>query len=387
MQALQDSEHIAILRATIRRFIDNEMPLELARKWDEEDHFPRDIFDKLAQLGVFGLTVPEEYGGCGPDIPGTIAVIEELATRSMAVCAPFIQATCYAGMNILEVGNEEQKKELLPLVAEGKMMFAYGITEPDIGSDIASVRTKAVIDGDSVVINGAKRFCSGSSFSQYIYTVVRSGPEQDKYKNLSIVMIPPDAPGITIEKQKAMGFKGGGTSDVTFEDVRVPITNIVGGLDAWNKGWSKIVGPGLDVEKIEVAAMALGTARAAVEDAWEYAEERIQFGKPISSIQSIRHMLAESKTKLEACRLMVYNAAAMIGKGDDASVQTSMCKLFVTDTAVDIVLQCQRVMGAYGYVNECAMERYVRDVLGMPIIGGSSAIQKNNITNRLKLKR
>tara|TARA_B110000503_G_C7159231_1_gene418833 strand:- start:1793 stop:2956 length:1164 start_codon:yes stop_codon:yes gene_type:complete len=387
MQPLQDDEHITMLRTTIRRFIENEMPRELARDWDERDYFPADVFAKLAELGVLGLTVPEEYGGCGPDIPATIAVIEELSSRSMAVCSAFIQATCYAGMNILEVGSEEQKSELLPKVVAGEMIFAYGITEPDVGSDIASVRTKAVIDGDEVVINGAKRFCSGSAFSNYIYTIVRSGPAEDRYKNLSIVLIPPDAPGITIEYQETMGIKGAGTADITFEDVRVPKSNIVGGMDAWNKGWSKIVGPGLDVEKIEVAAMALGTARAAVEDAWIYSEERIQFGKPISSIQSIRHMLAESKTKLEACRLMVYNAATLIGTDAETSVPTSMTKLFVTDTAVEIVLQCQRVMGAYGYVRECAMERYVRDALGMAIIGGSSAIQKNNICNRLKLLR
>ena len=131
--------------------------------------------------------------------------------------------------------------------------------------------------------------------------------------------------------------------------------------------------------------MALGIARAAVDEAWQYAQERCQFGKPISSIQSIRHMLAEAKTKLEACRLMVYNAASALGRGADLSVQTSMTKLFVTDTAVDIVLTCQRVMGAYGYVRDHAMERHVRDILVMPIIGGSSAIQKNNIANRLRL--
>ena len=385
MAPLQDDEFIAMLRSTLRRFVDKEMPRELAREWDEKDYFPADIFAKLAELGVLGLTVPEEYGGCGPNIPATMAVIEELSSRSMAVCSAFIQATCYAAMNILEVGSLEQKNELLPQVVAGKMMFAYGITEPDVGSDIASVRTKAVIDGEEVVVNGSKRFCSGSAFSNYIYTIVRSGPVEERYKNLSIVLIPPNASGVTVEYQQTMGIKGAGTADITFENVRVPIANIVGGLDAWNQGWSKIVGPGLDVEKIEVAAMALGTARAAVEDAWAYSQERVQFGKPISSMQSIRHMLAEVKTKLEACRLMVYQAATLIGTDTDTSVPTSMTKLFVTDTAVEIVLQCQRVMGAYGYVREYAMERYVRDALGMAIIGGSSAIQKNNICNRLKL--
>jgi len=387
MQPLRDAEHVALLRETLQRFIRNEMPRELAREWDEQDIFPRDVFERLADLGVMGLTVPEEFGGSGPDVPATIAVIEELATRSIAVCSPFIQTTCYAGMNLVELGSDEQKRKLLPLVAAGKMIFAYGISEPDVGSDIAAVRTTARREGDVVVINGAKRFCSGASFCDYIYTVVRSGPLEERHRNLSIVLIPPDVPGVTLEPQKALGMKGSSTSDVSFEDVRVPVENILGGADAWNLGWGQIVGPGLDVEKIEVAAMALGIARAAVEDAWAYAEEREQFGKRIASFQSIRHMLADARTRLEACRLMTYHAAALVGSGERADVATSMTKLFVTDEAVEIVLICQRVMGAYGYVRDHCMERYVRDVLGMPIIGGSSAIQRNNIANRLSLGR
>jgi alkylation response protein AidB-like acyl-CoA dehydrogenase len=316
-----------------------------------------------------------------------MVTIEELSTRSMAVCSPYIQTACYAGMNLLEVGSDEQKREMLPRVSAGEPMFAYGISEPDVGSDVGGVKTTARRDGDDVVVNGAKRFCSGASIADYIYTVARSGDGDDRRSNLSIILIPPDTPGITIELQKAMGLKGSATSDVTFQDVRVPATNIMGGEAGWNAGWGQLVGPGLDVEKIEVAAMALGVARAAVDDAWRYAQERETRGKPICTFQSIRHMLSEAKTKLEACRLMTYNAAAMLDAGESAGVPTSMAKLFVSDTAVEIVLTCQRVLGAYGYVQEYDMERYVRDVLVMPIIGGSSAVQKNNIANQLKLPR
>lgn len=387
MNSLREPEHISLLRETLRRFVETEMPRNKAREWDENNHFPREVFDRLATLGVMELTVPPEYGGSGPDIPATIAVIEELAAGSIAVCSPYIQAACYAGMNIAEVGSAEQKHELLPRVAKGDLMFAYGFTEPDVGGDIASVKTTARRDGDSIVVNGSKRFCSGAPFSDFIYTVVRTGPVAERYKNLTLLLIPPDTPGITIELQKAMGFKGTQTSDVTFNDVRIPTDHIMGGETGWNDGWSRIVGPGLNVEKIEVAAMALGLARAAVDDAWAYSQEREQFGKPICTLQSIRHMLAESKTKLEACRLMTYHAAALINEGEPADVATSMAKLFVSDTAVEIAMTCQQVMGAYGYVSDYAMERYVRDVMLMPIIGGSSAIQKNNIANRLKLPR
>ncbi len=387
MQPLKDPEHILILRETLQRFIEDQMPRHLAREWDEKNEFPREVFDKLAALGVTGLTVPEEYGGSGPDVLATMVTIEELSTRSMAVCSPYIQSACYAGMNLVEVGSEEQKREMLPKVATGEMIFAYGISEPDVGADVASVKTTARRDGDSIVVNGAKRFCSGASFSDYIYTLVRSGDGDNRHGNLSILLIPPDLPGITIELQKSMGLKGSATADVTFQDVRIPASNIMGGEAGWNAGWGQLVGPGLDVEKIEVAAMALGLARAAVEDAWRYAQEREQGGKPICTLQSIRHMLAEVKTQLEACRLMTYHTAALLDAGEDAGVATSMAKLFVSDTAVEIVLTCQRVLGAYGYVREYDMERYVRDVLVMPIIGGSSAVQKNNIANQLRLPR
>jgi alkylation response protein AidB-like acyl-CoA dehydrogenase len=387
MQPLDEAEHIAMLRDTLRRFIDREMPRDLVKKWDKENYFPRDVHAKLVELGLTGLTVPEEYGGSGRDITATIAVIEELCSRSMAVGCAYIQSACYAGLNLEEVASEEQKRALLPRVANAGLMFAYGISEPDVGADVASVRTTAQRHGDTVVINGSKRFCSGAAIADYIYAVVRSGPAADRHRNISLVLIPPDAPGVTLQAQDTLGLKGGGTFDVALQDVEIPAANIVGGDAGWNDGWSRLVGSGLDIERIEVAAMALGIARGAVDEAWNYAQERVQFGKRICAMQSIRHMLAEVKTRLEACRLMTYNAARLVDLRRPAAVETSMAKLFVCDTARDIVLTCQQVMGAYGYVRDFDMERYVRDILVMPILGGSSAIQKNNIANRLQLPR
>ena len=387
MSSFQESDQILMLRDMLGRFIENEMPLDLARRWDSENHFPADIHAKLAELGIMGLTVPEAYGGSGPDIRATIVAIEMLCGRSMAVGGPFIQSACYAGLNIAEVGSERQKKELLPKVVEQGMIFAYGISEPDVGSDVAAVRTTGKVDEDSLIINGSKRFCSGAKIADYIYTLVRTGPAEEKYRNLTLVLVPTDSPGIVFEAQDALGLKGTGTYDVTFSDVRVPLDNIVGEREGLNKAWPMLVGPGLDIEKLEVSAMALGIASAAVDEAWTYAQERIQFGGPVSAFQSIRHMLADAKTKLHACRVVTYNAADSLDNGSDVSLETSMAKLFVCETAKDIVLTCQQVMGAYGYIKEFSMERHVRDILVMPILGGSSAIQKNNICNMLKLKK
>jgi len=374
-----EPDHIRQLRDMLERFVDKEMPRSKAALWDKQNHFPRDVFDRLAALGVFGLTVPEAYGGSGRDILATMVVIEELSRRSLAVSIPYIMSTCYAGMNLVECASEEQKRDLLPRVVAGALIFAYGWTEPDTGADVASVKTRAERVGDKVVIQGAKRFCTGAAESDYIYTLVRSGPEAQRYQNLSLVLIPPKTPGVTITPIDSMGAKGAATTDVTLDNVEVPAANIVGGEAGWNNGWKMIVGSGLDVEKLEVAAIAVGIARAALDDAWLYAQERRQFGKAIGNYQSVQHKLADMKTQLHAARLMLYHAAWMSDQQQRCSVETSMAKLFATEAAKFITLECQSIFGAYGYVKDFDVERYVRDALLLPIIGGSSAVQRNNI--------
>ena len=374
-----EPEHIRQLRDTLERFVEKEMPRSAAAQWDKTNHFPRDVFDKLAKLGVMGLTVPQEFGGAGRDILATMVVIEELSRRSLAVSVPYIMSACYAGMNLVECATLSQKQQWLPKVADGDLIFAYGWTEPDAGADLASVRTLGERVGDRVRINGAKRFCSGAAISDYIYTLVRSGPVDSRYKNLSLVLIPPTAPGVVITPIESLGMKGAATTDVTFENVDIPFDNVIGGEAGWNTGWQMIVGSGLDVEKLEVAAMGVGIARAALDDAWAYVQERQQFGKAIGNYQSIQHKLAHMKTQLHAARLVLYQAAWMADTHQRAGVETSMAKLFVTEMAKSVALECQTIFGAYGYVKGFDIERYVRDALLMPIIGGSSAVQLNNI--------
>jgi alkylation response protein AidB-like acyl-CoA dehydrogenase len=195
------------------------------------------------------------------------------------------------------------------------------------------------------------------------------------------VLVPPDAEGVTIEPIDAMGIKGSKTTDVTFDNVRVPIDNLMGGEDGWNKGWSMITGVGLDIEKLEVAAMALGLGIAAYEDALAYAEQREQFGVPIVKHQSVAHTLANMRVQLYAARLVLDDAAELAHRSERCGVETSMAKLFVTEACKQVVLDAQTILGAYGYVADFDIERYVRDSLLMPIIGGSSAIQRNNIHN------
>ncbi|MEQ9529704.1 MAG: acyl-CoA dehydrogenase family protein [Parvibaculaceae bacterium] len=380
-----EPEHVRMLRDATRKFVAAEMPRAKAREWDRGNIYPADVMKKLGAMGMMGLTVEERYGGAGVDIYATMAVIEELAKRSVAVACPYIMAVCYAGMNLGESASEEQKQELLPRVASGDLLFAYGLSEPNVGGDLATVETTARRDGNELVINGTKRWCTGAHIADYIFCLLRSGPKEEKYKNLSIVLIPPSLPGISISPLGHLGIRGVETKDVSFEDVRVPVSSILGGEAMWNKGWQQLAGRALEVEKLELSACALGLSEAALADAWTYAEEREQFGRAIAGHQAIRHTLAEAQTRVRAMRLMLYSAAWLADQGRPCSVETSMAKLFCCEGAAEVTQMCMRVTGAYGLSDQMDMERYVRDAVSLPIVGGSSNMQKNNIANRLKL--
>lgn len=385
--ALHESEELVRLRESVRRFVEREMPRPLARAWDSEDIFPRDVFTKLAGLGVMGLTVPEEHGGVGRNVTATMAVIEELSKRSAAVAVPYIMCACYAGMNIAESGSPAQRAAFLPKVATGGVLFAYGLTEPDAGADLASVKTRARREGDRIVVNGTKRFCTGANIADYIYCLVESDPDAPRHKNLSVLLVPTNAKGLSITRTDAIGMHGAPTNDVVMENVELSTDAIVGGSAGWNRGWDTLVGPVLDIERLEVAAMAVGLAEAAIADAWSYAETRKQFGKAIATYQAIRHKLVDLRTDALAARLMLYHAAGKADRGEPVGAESAMAKLFCTEKAKAISLDCQQIIGAYGLTPDSDIERYVREALILPIVGGSSNIQRNNIANMLGLAK
>ena len=383
--AFEEPEHIRMIRATVRRIVDQHMPREAARRWDKNNEYPKEVMARLAEAGLMGLTVEETYGGAGIDLVATMAVIEELAKRSVAVACPYIMAVCYAGMNLGESANEDQKRALLPRVAAGDLLFAYGLSEPNVGGDLAMVETTARQEGDTLIVNGTKRWCTGAHIADYIFCLLRTGPKDAKYKNLSIVLVPADAPGVSTSPLGHLGIRGVETQDARFDGVRVPASQILGGPQMMNRGWEQLAGRALEVEKLELSACAVGLASAAVEDAWVYAEERVQFGRPIAAHQAIRHALADARTKVQAMRHMLYHATRLANDNKPCSVETSMAKLFCCEGAAEVTLACQRVVGAYGLSDSMDMERYVRDAISLPIVGGSSNMQRNNIANRLKL--
>lgn len=301
--------HVQQLRDTVEKFIAAHAPRDARQQWDRDSRWPRDVYAELNKLGLTALTVPEQYGGAGQDIVAAIAVIEELSRAGPCLAGPYIHTAFYGGMNLSENGSPEQKAAFLPALARGELFFAYGLSEPDVGGDLASVATRARIEGDDVVITGAKRWCTGADWCHQIYTLVRSGPPEDRYKNLSFILIPTDAPGISMQPIHHANLRYTASMDVYFDEVRLPKSAIVGGEANWNQGWKLLAGRALDVEKLEISAVALGIARAALDEAWDYAQNRVQFGKTISQHQSVRHKLVTARTKLQAARHMLYHAA------------------------------------------------------------------------------
>jgi len=382
---IDEPAHVVEIRDQLRRFVAAEAPREKRIAWDKAHHWPRDVYAKLNALGLTALTIPEEHGGAGQDLVAAVAVIEELAQAGAFLAGPYIHTAFYGGMNLSENGSPEQKAHYLPRLAKGELFFAYGLSEPNVGGDLASVETRAELDGDTVIVNGAKRWCTGADWADVIYCLVRSGPADQRYRNLSFLLIPTDTPGISMTDIEHSNLRYTASQDVYFDNVRIPAANIVGGPHMWNQGWKLLAGRALDVEKIEISATAFGIARAALAEAWSYAQERVQFGKAISQHQAIRHKLVTASTKLQACRHMLYHAAWLANEGRPCSIETSMAKLFIADAGVEIALACQQVMGAYAMSDSYEMERHVRDLLGMPIVGGSSDMQRNNLASLMKL--
>lgn len=383
----EEPEYITALRDVLERFLEQEAPAEAVAEWDQANSVPITFMKKFAELGLTGVSVPEEYGGTGHDVLAMTTIIDVLSSRSIGLGALYIFCACYGGFNIAASGTEEQKRRFLPEIVAGNLCFAYSLSEPDVGSDLASVKTRAERHGDKVVINGVKRWTSGGSIADYLFMLVRSGDPDARHRNLSIVLVPPSSPGLSMTDIRVMGSHGVSTNDVYLDNVEIPFDLVLGGEAGWNNGWSLLAGKALEAEKLEVPAQALGIARAALAEAWQYSMERKQFGKQICTFQAVRHSLADCKTKLQACHLMTYWAAEQVHNGVASIADTSMVKLFVTETAKDIVLACQQILGAYGYAEGFGMERHVRDVLATAIIGGSSAIQRNNIANSLGLPR
>lgn len=349
-----------------------------AAKWDEESIFPVDELRQAAELGFAGIYVRDDVGGVGLSRLESTIIFEELSTACPSTAA-FISIHNMASWMIDNWGTEEQRQKWLPKLTTMELISSYALTEPGAGSDAASLRTKAVRDGDDYVLNGSKAFISGGGHSDIYVVMVRTG--EDGPRGISCFVVENGTPGLSFGAQeKKMGWKSQPTSAVIFEDCRVPAANRLG---EEGEGF-KIAMQGLDGGRLNIAACSIGGARSCLHRAMDYTKERKQFGKSISDFQATQFKLADMGTELEAARLMVHSAAvAVSNKAPDATMKAAMGKRFATDVCFDIVNHALQLHGGYGYIKEYPIERILRDLRVHQILEGTNEIMRVIISRQM----
>ncbi len=380
------TEEQELLRKSIEEFCAKEITREKCREWDETlDFMPQDIWDKLVELGVFAMTVPPEYGGEEPDMVTAMAGIEVLSKYSTAVALGVGATVGFGSRTISELGTKEQKDRYLPLLAEGKVKFSLGLTEPAGGTDIlGALSTYAVPDGDDYIINGQKIYITGAHVADYMTTVVLTDRDNPKRSRaLSIFIVPMDAPGVEWRLIPKVGVHACGACEVFLSDVRVPSENLLGTL---NNGWYEILST-LNPERIGVAMMSLGIAEAAFEDSLAYAKERRAFGKPIGQFMIIQHYLADMALEIELARNLIYKCAWLCDNNLPYHVEATMAKQYASEVALRAATNGMEIFGGYGYTMECDLQRYWRDSKQMIFSPISNEMSKNFVAQCLGLGR
>lgn len=372
------TEEQEMMRKMVRDFAKEEIAPFVERM--EKGEFPREILSKMASLGLMGITVPQRYGGAGMDFTSYIIAINELSKVSATIGVILSVHTSVGTNPILYFGTEEQKRRYIPKLASGEYLGAFCLTEPSAGSDAASLKTRALKQGDHYVLNGSKVFVTNGGEADVYIVFARTNANETGSKGITAFIVEKNTPGFVFGKDEhKMGLQGSRTLQITLEDVKVPAENILG---VEGEGF-KVAMANLGIGRIGIAAQALGIAEAALEHAVEYAKGRYQFGKPIASLQGVGFKLADMATNVEAARLLVYQAAFLQQQGLPAGKESSMAKLFASKTAVEVATEAIQVYGGYGYTKDYPVERFFRDAKITEIYEGTSEIQKIVISKHL----
>ncbi|CAH0345046.1 acyl-CoA dehydrogenase [Bacillus sp. CECT 9360] len=370
MQFKLTEEH-EMIRKMVRDFARNEVAPTAAER-DEEERFDRDIFDKMASLGLTGIPWPEEYGGIGSDYLAYCIAIEELSKVCASTGVTLSAHTSLAGWPIYKFGSEEQKQKYLKPLAQGEKIGAYGLTEPGAGSDAGGMRTSARLEGDHYILNGSKIFITNGGIADTYVVFALTDPES-KQKGTTAFIVEKDFPGFSVgKKEKKLGIRSSPTTEIIFEECKVPKENLLG---KEGEGF-KIAMMTLDGGRNGIAAQAVGIAQGALDAAVDYAKERVQFGKPIAAQQGIGFKLADMATSVEAARLLTYQAAWLESEGLPYGKESAMSKLFAGDAAMKVTTEAVQVFGGYGYTKDYPVERYMRDAKITQIYEGTQEIQK-----------
>jgi len=366
------SDESLMMRDMFRKFAKNEVE-PLAAEIDRTHEFPMVTFKKMADLGLCGLPIPEEWGGAGATYLDYAIFVEELAKVCASTAVIMSVHTGLGCMSIWLYGSDYLKQKYLRALATGEIIGAYALTEPNAGSDAASIRCRAEDKGDHFLVNGSKIFITNGGVATTYCTFVKTDPTQGPGRGITCLIIEKDTPGFTMSKPVAkMGMNGSPTVDLYFEDVKVPKENMLG---EQNNGFQVAMGL-LAGGRITIAAQGLGIGEGALEYTINYIKERQQFGKPLAAFQGVQFMVADMATALEAAQLLVYRAAWLKDNGLPHNKEASMAKKFATDTSMEVCTNCVQLMGGYGYCNEFPIERMMRDVKITQIYEGSNQIQR-----------
>jgi len=359
------------IRELAKDFAEKEIA-PIAGEIDQNDDVPQSIYDAMAEMGFFGLKIPEEYGGIGLDTRSYVCVMEEICKKSITCSLVFSSANSLSTAPLLLAGTEEQKQKYVPGIASGEDFMAFGLTEPGAGSDAGSMTTKAVEDGDHYILNGRKTFITGAPFAKNTVIFAKTSPEKGA-KGITSFIVDMSLPGVSFGKhEEKMGLRGVATSDVVLEDVRVPKSEILGDID---RGFITAMKT-LSIGRIGVACQGIGVAQGAMDEAVKFIKERKQFGQYLSEFQGLRFMIADMEARLNAARLLVYNAAYKMDMGEDVTKDASMAKYYATEMAIDVVSKALQMHGGYGYIKEYPIERMYRDARVLTIFEGTSQVQQ-----------
>jgi len=364
------SESLELLRSSVREFAEKVVK-PVARRIDQENAVPPDIIRQVAEMGYFALRVPQEYGGPGLSTLESVIVVEELARASGAVAIMATVSGTMVAYPLVHYASPEIKERYLTKLAKGAI-GAFALSEPCCGTDAAAITTRAVKEGDEYVISGRKTWITNSPYADFFLVAARTGRPEDRHRGVSLFVVDKSS-CIEVSKLDMMGYRGSGTSEVLFRDCRVPESNMVGQLN----GGFKVVMDALNEGRVVTAATALGLAEAAFEDALAYSRQRETMGVPIAEHQMVQYMLAEMKVRVEAMRLLIYEAARKVDAGDpDYPMWSSMAKLAAAQWGVDVARMAVQVEGGFGYSRESLVERVYRDVKMVEIGDGTNEVQR-----------
>lgn len=370
---IRDPETLQILLDSIRQFV-NEALIPRENEVAETDSMPADIVEQMKEMGLFGLTIPEDFGGLGVTMEEEVNIAFELGRTSPAFRSYIGTNNGIGSIGILLDGTDEQRAKYLPKLAAGDFLSAFCLTEPDSGSDAASLKTTAVRDGDFYVINGTKRFITNAPHAGIFTVMARTNREIKGAGGISSFIVEANIPGVTVGKRDhKMGQKGAHTADVIFDNVRVPAENLIGGKEGVGFKTAMKV---LDKGRLHIAALSVGAAERMLADSLQYAIERKQFGQPIAEFQLIQAMLADSKAEIYAARCMVLDAARKRDEGLNVSTEASCAKMFATEMCGRVADRGVQIHGGAGYVSEYAIERFYRDVRLFRLYEGTTQIQQ-----------